>query len=76
MLNNQGQRSTKTAIKVFQVFGLIWYATKTINNLLKDGKILIFKVFFLYQKSAKYTFLNMTIGDQLLLLTYFDNLDF
>ena len=64
------------AIKVFQVFGFIWYATKTMNNLLKDCKILIIKVFFLYQKSAKSLFSNMTIGEQLLLLTNFDNLEF
>ena len=75
-MNNRGQRSTKMAIKVFQVFGFIWYATKTMNNLLKDCKILIIKVFFLYQKSAKSLFSNMTIGEQLLLLTYFDNLEF
>ena len=63
-------------ISSISLYQFIDIPTKIITNLLKDCKILIIKVFFLYQKSAKSLFSNMTIGEQLLLLTNFDNLEF
>ena len=63
------------------VYNVIVRPTKIMNNLLKDCKILTFKVIFLCQKSTEsfsifFSLKNIKKGEQLLLLSYFDNFDF
>ena len=55
--------------------------SKIINNLLKDLKILIFKVIFQCLKlvesfQKKFSVKNIWLGDQLILMKFFENFDF
>ena len=76
MVSKQGQRSMKIEIHHKKALG-IWF---DLVLKVKYSKILIFKAIFLCQKSAKslqkkslkYT----KMGDNLLLIPYFDNVDF
>ena len=68
-------------IGIFSINNDLVRLTKIMNNLVKDLKILSFKVIFqrlkLVESFQKWFFVKNTwLGDQLILMKFFENLDF
>ena len=68
-------------ISIFSLNNDIVRLTKIMNKLVKDCKIRTFKVIFQCLKSVKsfqkkFSVKNITLGDQLLFMKFFENFDF
>ena len=67
-------------ISIFSLNNDIVRLTKIMNNLVKDLKILSFKVIFqclkLVKSFKKNSVKNIWLGDQLILMKFFENFDF